>query len=257
MPGLTHHQGGEAWLVPFRCAIANAALSAILHHLIVPVMRTFPLVAATMLATLVPLRGEDSAKTRVACVGDSITAGAGVKDPLKRYPAQLGVLLGSRYDVKNFGNSGSTMLDAGDKPYKKQKSFTDAVAFKPDIVIIKLGTNDSKPQNWAKKDAFAADTKSLVKAFQDANPKVEVYLCHPVPVIGAGNFGIRNEIVKPEIIPLIDQVAAELKLEVIDLYAALDGKPALFPDRVHPNDEGATLIAQSVFKALTAKAVAK
>lgn len=190
-------------------------------------------------------------RVKVACVGDSITAGAGVKDPAKRYPAQLGVLLGGGYEVKNFGNSGSTMLDDGDKPYKKQKSFTDAVAFAADIVVIKLGTNDSKPQNWAKKEGFVASTKSLVEAFQKANPKVKVYLCYPVPVIGKGNFGIRNEIVKPEIIPLIKQLAGEMKLEIIDLYSALDGKPELFPDRVHPNDEGATLIAKAVHEALT------
>lgn len=189
-------------------------------------------------------------KIKVACVGDSITAGSGVKDPKNRYPAQLGELLGADYDVKNFGNSGSTMLDDGDKPYKKQKSYTDAVAFAADIVVIKLGTNDSKPQNWAKKDGFAASTKSLVEALQTANPKVKVYLCYPVPVIAQGNFGIRDEIVKNEIIPLIKKSADELKLPVIDLYAALDKKPELFPDRVHPNDDGAKLIAKAVFEAV-------
>jgi len=189
-------------------------------------------------------------KIKVACVGDSITAGAGVKDPKNRYPAQLGELFGADYDVKNYGNSGSTMLDDGDKPYKKQKSFTDAVAFAADIVVIKLGTNDSKPQNWAKKDGFAASTKSLVEAFQKANPKVKVFLCYPVPVITHGNFGIRDEIVKNEIIPLIKKSAEEMKLPLIDLYAALDKKPELFPDRVHPNDDGAKLIAKAVFEAV-------
>ncbi len=187
---------------------------------------------------------------KVACVGDSITAGAGVKDAKNRYPAQLGELLGSGYDVKNFGNGGTTMLDDGDKPYKKQKTFTDAVEFAADIVVIKLGTNDSKPQNWAKKDGFAPSTKSLVEAFTKANPKAKIFLCYPVPVIGKGNFGIREEIVKNEIIPLIKKTADELKLPVIDLYAALDGKPELFPDRVHPNDDGAKLIAQAVHAAV-------
>lgn len=205
--------------------------------------------ATLLLATVCAVAADT--KIKVACVGDSITAGAGVKDPQKKYPAQLGALLGDGYDVKNFGNSGSTMLDDGDKPYKKQKSFTDALAFAPDIVIIKLGTNDSKPQNWAKKDGFAASTKSLVEAFQKANPKAEIFLCYPVPVVGKGNFGIRDEIVKPEIIPLIKQVAAEMSLHTIDLYSALDGKPELIPDRVHPNDEGATLIAKAVHAALT------
>ena len=212
-------------------------------------MKRSAFLASLLLATLCTHGAE--VKIKVACVGDSITFGAGVKEPQKKYPAQLGVLLGAGYEVKNFGNSGSTMLDDGDKPYKKQKSFTDAVAFAPDIVSIKLGTNDSKPQNWAKKDGFAASTKSLVQAFQKANPKAEIFLCYPVPVVGQGNFGIRDEIVKPEIIPLIKQVAAEMKLQTIDLYSALDGKPELVPDRVHPNDEGATLIAKAVHAALT------
>ncbi len=192
----------------------------------------------------------EGAKIKVACVGDSITAGVGTKKPKNSYPDQLGALLGAGYEVKNFGNSGSTMLDEGDKPYKKQKSYIDALNSAADIYVIKLGTNDSKPQNWSKKDGFAASTKSLVEAFQKSNPKAKVFLCTPVPVIGAGNFGINNEKVLGEIIPLIKQVAEELKLPVIDLYTALDGHPEVFPDRVHPNDEGAALMAKAVAEAL-------
>ncbi len=41
--------------------------------------------------------------TRVACVGDSITFGAAIKDRENRnYPVQLGVLLGDGYDVRNY-----------------------------------------------------------------------------------------------------------------------------------------------------------
>ena len=208
-------------------------------------------ILALLLAFSMPTLAAE--KIKVACVGYSITAGAGVKDPKNRYPAQLQGLLGDGYEVKNYGNSGSTMLDDGDKPYKKQKSFTDAVAFAADIVAIKLGTNDSKPQNWSKKGGFVASTKSLVEAFQKANPKAKIYLCFPVPVIAQGNYGINNEKVKGEIIPLIKQTADEMKLPIIDLYAALDGKPELFPDRVHPNDAGATLIAKAVFEAISKK----
>ena len=194
--------------------------------------------------------GAETAKIKVACVGDSITAGVGTKKPKNSYPAQLAGLLGEGYEVKNYGNSGSTMLDDGDKPYKKQKSFTDAVNYASDIYVIKLGTNDSKPQNWKKKEGFAASTKSLVEAFLEANPKAKIFLCTPVPVIAQGNFGINNEMVQGEVIPLIRQVAAEMKLEVIDLYKALDGHPEVFPDRVHPNDDGAEMMAKAVHAAL-------
>ncbi|MFZ4763482.1 MAG: GDSL-type esterase/lipase family protein, partial [Roseimicrobium sp.] len=182
----------------------------------IAVMTRLTFLASLVFGTTLLAQTTDT-KIKVACVGDSITAGARLKDPLKAYPAQLGALLGEKYEVKNFGNSGSTMLDEGNKPYKKQKSFADAIAFVPDIVVIKLGTNDSKPLNWEKKEGFAASAKALVAAFQKANAQVKVYLCYPVPVIAQGNFGIRNEIVKPEIIPLLQQVATEMKLEVIDL----------------------------------------
>jgi lysophospholipase L1-like esterase len=37
------------------------------------------------------------------------------------------------------------------------------------------------------------------------------------------------------------------------VHAALEGHDDLIPDKVHPNTEGATLIAEAVFKALTGK----
>lgn len=193
-------------------------------------------------------------KTKVACVGDSITFGAGVEDRAKNnYPAVLGRLLGEKYEVKNFGNSGSTLLRNGDKPYHKQKDYTAAIDFKPDIVVIKLGTNDSKPQNWDKHKAdFAADYKTLIGAFRQANPNVKVYAALPVPVYPPGAFKIRDEVVK-EIIPVIKQVAADEKAEVIDLYAALSDKPKLFPDKVHPNAAGAELIAKAVHAPIAGK----
>lgn len=111
-----------------------------------------------------PIRVEDYQKTiRVACVGDSITAGVGAEG--KAYPAQLGKMLGRKWEVRNFGISGCTLLNQGDNPYQKQGAFKAALADKPDVVIIMLGTNDTKPQNWKHKDQFAADYKGLIGQF--------------------------------------------------------------------------------------------
>ena len=166
------------------------------------------------------------------------------------------VLLGDGYLVKNFGVSGRTLLKHGDYPYWKEKALQSAKDFAPDIVIIKLGTNDTKPQNWKFKDEFAADAKAMVQEFQNLPSKPKVYLCHPVPAF-PGNFGIRDEVIKNEVIPAIDQVAKETGAAVIDLYTALADHKDLFPDKVHPNDAGATLMAQAVQKALTAVAAPK
>ncbi len=189
------------------------------------------------------------APVRVACIGDSITAGSGAARG-KSYPAQLQELLGDSWKVGNFGVSGRTLLKKGDYPYWSEKAYQDALGFKPDIVIIMLGTNDTKPQNWQHQADFVADYTELVKSFLALESKPRVYVCRPCPVPEPGNFGINEAGVQQEI-PRIDALAKELKLGVIDMHAALEGKPQLLPDRVHPNTEGAGEMAKAAFAVLT------
>lgn len=206
-----------------------------------------------------PVRGEEKASgvTKMACVGDSITYGAGIKDrEHNSYPAQLQGILGKGFEVKNFGVNGATLLKKGDNPYWKTKAFKEAKEFGPDVVVIKLGTNDTKPQNWAHKDEYAGDFKAMVEEFAALPSKPKIFLCHPVPAF-PGNWGIRDEIIKNEVIPLVDQVAKETGATVIDLYTALADSKALFPDKVHPNAEGAKMMADVIAKAVTAKAAVK
>ena len=64
-------------------------------------------------------------KIRVACIGDSITYGAGVLSTrdIDSYPAILQKLLGDSYQVLNYGLSGRTLLDGG-KSHTNKKIFT-------------------------------------------------------------------------------------------------------------------------------------
>lgn len=187
---------------------------------------------------------------RVACVGDSITQGSGTKG--NPYPSQLQKMLGEKWKVGNFGVSGRTLLRKGDFPYWNEKAYKEALAFKPDAVIIMLGTNDTKPQNWAHEAEFVADYRDLVKSFLVLESKPRVFICRPCPVIGKGNFKIVEENIQLEI-PRIDALAAELKIDVIDMHAALKDQPELIPDRVHPNAKGAEEMAKAAVKALTGK----
>jgi hypothetical protein len=76
---------------------------------------------------------------KVACIGDSITEGAGVDNPtVNAYPIVLGRLLGTNYQTRNFGVSGRTLLRKGDYPYWNEAAFRHATNYKPDIVTIKL-----------------------------------------------------------------------------------------------------------------------
>jgi alpha-L-fucosidase len=193
---------------------------------------------------------EETKIIRIACIGNSITAGVGVSDPARfSYPAQLQHLLGPGWDVRNFGVSGRTLLSRGDFPYRNEPEFSAAQSFAPDVVIIKLGTNDSKPQNWQYKNQFVHDYEGFVETFQRKSSHPKIYLCTPVPAF-PGDWGISDSIVRNEIVPFIRKVAEEKKLSLIDLYGSLGGKADYFPDKVHPNGDGARAIAWSVYQTL-------
>ncbi len=191
------------------------------------------------------------AKVKVACVGDSITFGSGIPEREKfSYPAQLAALLSDEYEVKNFGVSGATMLQNGDKPYMKMPEYQASLDFQPDIVIIKLGTNDSKPHNWKHRDNFSKSAKNLISSYTQLNTKPRIILCKPAPVIGAGQWGITGEIVRGQVSKEIEMVAFGMELELVDLHFPLCDNPELLPDTVHPNAAGAEQIAKHLHRYL-------
>ena len=88
-----------------------------------------------------------------ACVGNSITFGYTIPEREKySYPSQLQLLLGPGYEVANFGVPRMTALFSGDYPYVNTEAYRKSLEFNPDIVLLKLGTNDSKAVNWDKKE---------------------------------------------------------------------------------------------------------
>jgi lysophospholipase L1-like esterase len=188
---------------------------------------------------------------RVACVGDSITYGARISNRTANcYPAQLGVLLGPNYSVQNFGVNGATLLKHGDIPFWKMRAFKAAQAFKPEIAVINLGANDASPYNWIYKYEFVRDYTELIRSFQ-SNGCATVWICYPAPTY-PGPYDFTDPIVVNEIIPMIDRIAQQTGAKIIDLYRPLSGKAELFPDTVHPNAEGARLMAEAIFAAIAA-----
>lgn len=208
--------------------------------------------AALLLGTFTALSANDTTVTKIACVGDSITFGAGVQDrPNNSYPVQLDQMLGEDYEVRNFGVSGATMLKKGNKPYWNLKQFQAAQDFQPDIVIIKLGTNDSKPGNWKEHGSeYASDYIEMVETFQKLDSKPKVCVCLPVPVF-ATRWGINEATVVGEVIPKIKDVAQKTGAPIIDLYTPFQDKPELVPDKIHPNAAGATLLAKTILGAIS------
>ena len=203
---------------------------------------------SSALGLLLMVSAASGGPIRVACIGDSITRGAGAPKG-QDYPAQLQKLLGPRYEVRNFGNSSSTLLRNGDKPYCKQAEFQASLDFRPDIAVVLLGTNDSKPQNWDVHVDFADDYQWLVEQLRKANPSVQIFACRPTPVLATGLYGINEETLEKEF-PIIDQVVTNLRLQFIDMHAALAAHPEDVPDHVHPNADGAALMAKAAAAAI-------
>jgi len=205
---------------------------------------------------------------KVACIGNSITDGHGIEmAPAYGYPAELQKILGQDYWVKNFGVSGRTMLNKGDYPYMNELAWKDAQAFRPDIVIIKLGTNDSKPQNWQYSNEFKQDLQQMITALrpdlaqpikkkgkkkaatQTVGPKI--YLCTPIPAFKT-TWNINDSVIVNGIIPIQQEVAREYGLPVIDLHTlfANDGDKML-SDGIHPDGKGARRMAEIIAAELT------
>lgn len=182
---------------------------------------------------------------KVAFVGNSITQGPGRDNP-DSYPLQVAAMLGDSYEVKNFGVSGRTLLKKGDYPYWNEPQFQQVKDFQPDVVVIKLGTNDSKPQNWAHKADFVKDYLDLIAEFRAHMPKDgKVHVVMPVPVTRV-NFGINPEVMNNEQRLMLMEIIQKSGAELIDLYTPLMDKPELLPDGVHPNNEGLRIMAAVV-----------
>ena len=186
---------------------------------------------------------------KIACVGNSITQGPGRDNP-DSYPGQLQALLGDAYSVKNFGVSGRTLLRKGDFPYWNEPQFQEVKDFGADILVIMLGTNDSKPQNWVHKAEFRQDYLDMIAEFKKTMPvDGKVYLIIPVPV-SKDNFGITASIMNNEQRLILLEVAHETNSELIDLYSPLMDRSDLFADGVHPNKEGLGIMAKTIARAI-------
>jgi lysophospholipase L1-like esterase len=193
---------------------------------------------------------------KIACVGDSITYGYGLSDPgTQSYPSILQGLVGSEHQVSNFGVSGATLLRSGDRPYWQEAQFGASDSFAPDIVVVMLGTNDSKPENWSNKAMFAVDYHDLIDHYRALG--AVVYVATPPPVFAQGAFSISPTVVAEEVTPLVEQIATEAQTPLIEVFDALSGQDALFPDTVHPNAEGARLLAETVAAALESNGFAE
>lgn len=186
---------------------------------------------------------------RVACVGNSITFGAGIPNrEANAYPAQLQAYLGDGYEVRNFGVSGTTASPRGDHPYTATEAYRASLDFAPDIVLLKMGTNDTKPQNWKGREAFLADYGRLAAAYRDLPSHPRVVLLTPVRCFLEEAGTISPERIERDVCPAVEELAWKEGYDIVRLTDLFGDRwdAALMPDRLHPSAIGAGLMARRI-----------
>lgn len=191
---------------------------------------------------------------KVGCIGNSITYGFLVENREENnYPTRLQSILGDGYDVRNFGKSGATLLKKGHRPYMEQEEYAAAIEFAPDIIIVHLGVNDTDPRNFPDYgDEFVGDYVALIDSFKKVNPDVRVILANLTPLLSkhyryrSGTRAWRDSI--RSYIPVVAEITGS---ELIDWGDLLKDHPQLLPDGIHPNVEGALMLAESAASAIT------
>lgn len=187
---------------------------------------------------------------KVACVGASITYGQTLGNREEEcYPAVLQRLLGSGYEVRNFGRSGAGIWHGGYAPYTITEEYKNAVAYGAEIIIVCLGTNDViYPTDHHLEDELVSDYKSLLDDLTEHSPenaKVLLAKIPPVPCMFKDDDKPVQVINKA-----VEITANEFGAELLDFYEPFRTREGLFSDGVHPNKDGAELIAIMVYNRL-------
>lgn len=200
------------------------------------------------------MQGESTHIYRVFCIGDSITYGSGLGTKLRSeycYPARLQQLLGTRYEVMNYGVCGRTLMDIPERSYRETGYLEVLAQQSPDILIVMLGTNDSRRSVWDAK-AYRQQYETLVDELTGLSSQPEIYLMIPPKAYpgdeGVIIYGIRDTIIRDEVSEIVRQVAEEKDTGLIDLYAVTENHPEYFKDGVHPNRQGYEMIAEEIYR---------
>jgi hypothetical protein len=211
--------------------------------------------AALLAALLGPDAPAAFAKTKIATIGASTTRGSGAPAG-QSYPDQLQALLGTDYQVGNFGKDGAGALKQGNPTYWNSAEMKAASDFAPDIVVDWLGGADSKAASWdGHKAEFLGDYKAMIEHFKNlpSHPRI---ICM-MSIALHDDAGVRKTVLEAEVNPLQRRGAEETGSRFIDLKALVDGHPEYFADGVHLKANGYAVVARAVeaqVRALAAEA---
>ncbi len=183
----------------------------------------------------------------IVALGDSVTYGDGVPARLA-YPALLAEALARR--VRNAGVVGDTA------PGGLERLERDALRYRPSIVLIGFGLNDSElyapfvPQTDPAH--FQGSLVEMVRQVREAGAVPMLLSPPPVDADRAREGGLCPKGWE-EYDRLVRQVAEDEAVALVDLAAAFGDDFGLLADGVHPTAEGQARIAAAVLAGLEGK----
>ena len=225
--------------------------------------------ASAALVLFAALAAHSSDAVKVACIGDSITYGLGLADRAKEsYPAQLQKLLDEfepgKYEVRNFGNSGrgiylDSMRGSEKRGFRYMPEHKAALEWKPDVVICNLGINDNgeyikEYTGGRRRGQFESDYLSLLDDYRKANSNAKFYIWTKLSPLAEGQKFYRSP--EPFLMQAdLEAVAKKMDAVGLDMQEPLREKmDEIFArDKIHPNAEGAKIIAETTFEAVAPK----
>lgn len=121
----------------------------------------------------------------------------------------------------------------------------------PDIVLLMLGTNDTKTRNWDP-DIFRRDYRKIVESYQNLPSHPRVILIAPIRIhliLGKPLLGVHPDTMEEGIRPAIREIAEETGLELVDLRD-LFMDTRYCRDGVHPQKTGARMLAEAIYSSV-------
>lgn len=184
-----------------------------------------------------------SQKTKVACIGDSLTRGYLLADA-QSYPAQLQQLLGAQYEVRNFGHTSSYVIDDGPVEYRNTEDYSAAIQYDADILIFMFGANDVGAYNFTPL-YFQNQYRELIDSFRQTKKHPKIYLII-APDSRDLHFGLIQQTIQP-----VMTLGQQLPATVINPYYLFLGHPEDYlSDGLHLTGTAYGKLAQLVLRAM-------